>query len=234
VKASASKDRPRLRRLTGKINMHEIAIIGASGFGKEVAYHINSINKIKQTYQIVGFIDDNADLLGSEIIYGLKVIGNVDDLTSGRLKTSNLCIAIANNPVRLAVYDRLKDLDFVFPNIIHADKQYDESITFGFGNIIGEEVTFTCAINMGSFNIFTGTCGTGHDVDMGDFNLFGPRSLIAGGVKMGDGNTFHMQSAVIQNLKIGNWNTLNLYSCLFKSIKDGNVYFGVPAMKQRF
>jgi hypothetical protein len=71
-------------------------------------------------------------------------------------------------------------------------------------------------------------------VNIEDFNLFGPRTFISGCVKIGKYNTFHLNSSVIQNLTIGDRNTINLYSCLFKSINDDGVYFGVPAMKQKF
>ena len=123
--------------------MQNIVIIGASGFGKEVAYHIKSVNEPKPTYNIAGFIDDNPDMLGKEIIYGLRVIGNITDLANGNFDVSCACIAIANNPIRKAVYDRLKDLPIRFPNIIHGDKKYGDSNVFGSGNIFGDELSFT-------------------------------------------------------------------------------------------
>jgi len=214
--------------------MQEIVIIGASGLGKEVAYYIKSVNEKTPTFKIVGFVDDNAAILGNEIIYGLKVLGNVEDLCSGNIVVSGICLAIANNSVRVAIYERLMVKNFDFPNIIDAGVHFDNSNSIGKGNIIGHHVMLTCNIHLGDFNILNGTAGFGHDVTIGNFNLFGPRSTISGGVTIGDQNTINLQTSVLQNIRIGNRNTINLHSCLFKSIKDDGVYFGVPAMRQRF
>jgi sugar O-acyltransferase (sialic acid O-acetyltransferase NeuD family) len=214
--------------------MEEIVIIGASGLGKEVAYCINMINKVKPRFIISGFIDDNANILENEIIYGLKVVGTLSDLVDGRIKVKNVCIAVASNISRNFIVEKLTNSSFIFPNIIDPSVDFDISNSIGFGNIIGHHAMLTCNISIGNFNILNGSSGIGHDVTIGDFNLFGPKTSISGCVKIGRLNTFNLNSSVIQNITIGNKNTLNLHSCLFKSIKDGGVYFGVPAMKQKF
>lgn len=214
--------------------MEEIIIIGASGLGKEVAYYIKSINKIKPRFKIVGFIDDNPTVLGSDVIYGIKVIGNLSDLLSNRIEVKNICIAIANNISRNSIVEKLKNSIYIFPNIIDPYVNFDSSNSIGWGNIIGHHTVLTCNISIGNFNILNGTSTFGHDVILGDFNLFGPGTLIAGCVKIGKLNTFNLKSSIIQNITIGDRNTVNLHSCLFKSIKDDGVYFGVPAMKQKF
>ena len=214
--------------------MQDIVIIGASGLGKEVAYYIRSVNRRTPAFNIVGFVDDNDAILGNDIIFGLKVIGNVADLIAGKIAVSGICLAIANNAVRVVIYERLKDQNFDFPNIIDPSVYFDSSNTIGKGNIIGHFAMLTCNIHLGDFNILNGTAGFGHDITIGNFNLFGPRTTISGGVTIGDQNTINLQTSVLQNVRIGNRNTVNLHSCLFKSIKDDGVYFGVPAMRQKF
>jgi sugar O-acyltransferase (sialic acid O-acetyltransferase NeuD family) len=214
--------------------MQDIIIIGASGLGKEVAYHIKSINKINPSFNVVGFIDDNSSILNNEIIYGIKVIGNLNDLMNNKFDVKNICIAIADNNIRFSIVEKLKHINFIFPNIIDPSVNFDSSNSIGYGNIIGHGVLMTCNISLGNFNILNGSSGFGHDITISDFNLFGPRTSISGCVKIGSLNTFNLNSSIIQNLTIGNGNTINLHSCLFKSIKDDGVYFGVPAMKQKF
>jgi sugar O-acyltransferase (sialic acid O-acetyltransferase NeuD family) len=214
--------------------MQEILIVGANGLGKEVAYHINSINKIKPSFKIVGFIDDNPMVMDNEVIYGVTVVGNLNDLLANKFDVKNICIAIANNNVRFSIVEKLKGSGFVFPNIIDPSVNFDSSNSIGYGNIVGHYAMLTCNISIGNFNVLNGSSGIGHDVTIGDFNLFGPRTSISGCVKIGTLNTFNLNSSIIQNITIGNGNTVNLHSCLFKSIKDGGVYFGVPAMKQKF
>ena len=214
--------------------MQDIIIIGASGLGKEVVYHIKSINKINPSFNVVGFIDDNSSILNNEIIYGIKVIGNLNDLIINKFDVNNVCIAIANNNTRFSIFEKIKYNNYIFPNIIDPSVNFDSSNSIGYGNIIGHGVLMTCNISLGNFNILNGSSGFGHDVTINDFNLFGPRTSISGCVKIGCLNTFNLTSPIIQKLTIGNGNTINLHSCLFKSIKHDGVYFGVPAMKQKF
>lgn len=214
--------------------MKELIIIGARGFGKEVAYYIKNINKIVPSYKILGFIDDTDGFLGKKIIDGLKVIGNIDDLISKNILVENVCIAISQNIGRMSVYEKIKCLKLNFPNIIDPTVNFDDSNTIGVGNILTHHTMLTNNIKLGNFNILNGSVGVGHDTEIGNFNYFGPRSNISGNVKIGDLNSIHMQSSVLEKLTIGNRNTVNLHSSLFKSIKDDGVYFGIPAMKQKF
>ena len=45
--------------------MKDLYIIGAGGFGREVAWIVERINSIKPTWNLKGFIDDNETLWGS-------------------------------------------------------------------------------------------------------------------------------------------------------------------------
>ena len=53
----------------------DILIIGASGFGREVAWLIEELEE----WNIKGFIDDNENLRG-KTINEYEVLGNCDDL----------------------------------------------------------------------------------------------------------------------------------------------------------
>lgn len=57
--------------------MKDIVIIGAGGFGREVAWLIEDINKVSSEWNIVGFVDDNESIQGTEI-NGYKVVGNLE------------------------------------------------------------------------------------------------------------------------------------------------------------
>ena len=214
--------------------MKEIIIIGARGFGKEVAYYIKNINIIIPSFKILGFIDDTEGFIGKEIVDGLKVIGNIDSILNKNITVENICIAISQNAGRLSVYEKIKHLKRNFPNIIDPSVNFDSSNTMGIGNVIAHHCMLTNNITLGNFNILNGSIGIGHDTEIGNFNYFGPRATISGNIKMGNLNSVHMQSSILEKLTIGNNNAINLHSCLFKSIKDDGVYFGIPAMRQRF
>ena len=47
--------------------MKDLIIFGASGFGREVAWATERINKVSPTWRLLGFMDDNEEIQGSEI-----------------------------------------------------------------------------------------------------------------------------------------------------------------------
>ena len=56
--------------------MRDIVIIGAGGFGREVACLIHRINQVRPEWNLLGFIDEN-EAVGTKNPYG-KVLGNLD------------------------------------------------------------------------------------------------------------------------------------------------------------
>ena len=77
--------------------MKPIVIVGAGGFGREVHWLIKQINRKKEEWNFLGYIDDNVEV-GTEI-NGKKVIGNLDYLLNQKENLS-VAIAIGNAKVR--------------------------------------------------------------------------------------------------------------------------------------
>ena len=48
--------------------MKDLIIFGASGFGREVAWAVERINKASPTWNLLGFMDDNESIQGNIIL----------------------------------------------------------------------------------------------------------------------------------------------------------------------
>lgn len=59
--------------------MRDIVIIGAGGIGREVAWIIEEINKVKPTWNIIGFADENSEMWDKEL-NGYRVLGGFEAL----------------------------------------------------------------------------------------------------------------------------------------------------------
>lgn len=212
--------------------MEDLIIYGAGGFGREVHVLVKQINKVSPAYKVTGFIDDAPGLQG-KLVNGIPVLGDFDYLMT---RETPVLVAVALLSVhKEKVVEKLQLNPYLkFPNLIHPATYWDETNQIGKGNILCHGTTMTCNLSIGNFNAFNGNVSIGHDVIMGDFNLLGPNSFIAGEVKIGNANTFAMNSSVIQQRRIGNGNILNMNSVLIRNINDGGIYYGVPAMKQKF
>src|SRR5699024_7280237 len=122
--------------------MKDIVIIGAGGFGREVAWLIEDINKVNKQWNLLGFIDDNDEVQG-RILNGYEVLGKLNWLKDKEVSVVN---AIANPIIRKRIIDQLKNSSITYPTLIHPNVIYSETVEFGEGNII-------CAGNILTVNI---------------------------------------------------------------------------------
>lgn len=107
--------------------MDKAVIIGAGTYGAVyVAY-------LKDSYDIMGFLDDNEQLHG-ETVEGLKVLGGTDSLQD--LKAEGLTkvfVPIGNNKVRVKILTIALDLGFDIPSFIHPSCMIHETVKIGKG-----------------------------------------------------------------------------------------------------
>ena len=74
--------------------MKDLIIVGTGGVGRETAQIVEEINQVNKEWNILGFVDDNKDLIGKKI-NRYRVIGNRNYLNNFTEKVY-VIIAIAN------------------------------------------------------------------------------------------------------------------------------------------
>ena len=204
--------------------MEKIYIIGASGFGREIAWLIGNLSD----WETAGFIDDNVNLINSDI-NGIPVKGDIDYLLS--LKSEiNAVIAIGNPKIRKKIYDKLKNKkNIIFPNIIDKNIQVDDSNKIGIGNILCAGTILTTNITLGDFNHINLSCTIGHDVIFNDFITIYPSVNISGSVKIESFSEIGTGSQIIQGKLIGSNVTIGAGSVVVKNLLAAGTYVGSPA-----
>lgn len=206
--------------------MKNIVIIGAGGVGREVSLIIQQINELEQTWNLLGFIDDNTDNWG-KVINGNSVIGGIDSLEFLSNDTY-IVIAIANYEVKKNIVNKINN-KFKFATIVHPKVWIHDYMTVGEGTIIYEGAILTANIEIGNHVIISPKCGVGHDSIIKDYvsllwnvNVSG-NDLIEEGVMMGSGST------VIQGKKIGKGSIIGAGAVVVNDIESFSTAVGVPA-----
>lgn len=209
--------------------MREIAIYGASGFGKEIACLINTINKKKPTWKLIGFFDDGMEKDSSISHFG-KILGDINTLNNWD-RPINVVIAIGSPLIIKYIVSKTQNSNVKFPNIIHPDFCVTDPLTFniGVGNIINSGCISTCDVSIGNFNILNGSVTLAHDVRVGSYNVFMPTVKISGEVIIQDCNFFGVGSIALQQIKIGDNTKIGAGSVVMMKTKNGNTYIGNPA-----
>jgi sugar O-acyltransferase (sialic acid O-acetyltransferase NeuD family) len=211
--------------------MKNIAIIGASGLGRELWTLINAINDVELTYNVLGFYDDSF-VNEYEVIAGVNCLGTITDLMNDLPDGTCITFGMANRDIVDRVYNLLsRKRNFRYPNLIHPRVSIEYGSVLGIGNVIATSTLISCEVKIGDFNFFNSMCAVGHDTVIGNFNCFMPRAQISGDVSIGNFNNFSMGTSIVQGKKMGDRNTILAYSLLTKSIKNDRKYFGIPAKR---
>lgn len=210
--------------------MEKIVIVGAGGFGREVEWLINRINKVKPTYEVVGFVDDGKE--NGESVGHSTVIFNTDEL-SKTLEKYSVAIAIGNAKVRKMLAEKLStNTHLKFPNLIDPSVIYDDEETMlGKGNIICASTIMTVNIKIGNFNIINLDCTIGHDDVLNNYITIYPSVNVSGCVVVDDIVEIGTGTQIIQGLKICSNTIIGASAAVVKSIEESGTYIGVPVKR---
>lgn len=211
--------------------MKDIVIYGAGGFGREIACLINLINEKSPEWRVMGFLDDDENLWGTENKYG-KVLGGLDWINTYN-KPIAVAIAVGNPKAVESIANKITNLNVDYPNLYAPSVTFldKESLKIGKGNIFCSNCFVSCNVTVGDFNLFNGYIPIGHDAEIGNYNVVMPSCNISGGVKLGNTNFLGVQSVVLQYIKIGNNTRIGANSVIMRKTKDGFLYIGNPAKR---
>lgn len=213
--------------------MKDIVIVGAGGFGREVKFIIDRINKINLSYNLLGFYDDNKDL--PDIINGVPYLGDLKSLISNT-KPISVVLGIGDPNIKSKIVNRLIVNDSLsYPNIIDPEAIIgDDKINLGKGNVICCGVIMTCNIDIKDFITLNLSCTVGHDTIINDFSSFMPSVNISGEVVIEKGVYVGTGAKIINLLSIGQHTIVGAGAVVAKSLPANCTAVGIPAKPIKF
>ena len=208
--------------------MKDIVIVGSGGFAKEVTFLIEDINKYNNTWNILGFVDNDKEKKNGKYFV---VLNDVELLNIN--KEINVVFGIGDSDLISKLSNIFSENENIkFPNLIHPNVIGDfDRINLGKGNIICASNIFTTDINIGSFNIFNLNNTVGHDAIIGNFNIVNPTCNISGGVNLENKILLGTGSQVLQYVNITSRTIIGAGAVVTKNITESGVYVGSPAKK---
>jgi sugar O-acyltransferase (sialic acid O-acetyltransferase NeuD family) len=202
-----------------------LGIVGAGGFGREVAWLAEEINKEKPTFDLVGFIDDVA-LSTPE---GFPVLGNIDDwVSSGRTDVHLVC-ALGDSVARWRVATRLSQAGFQFATLVHPTVKRSRYVRIGPGGMICADNVLTTNIEIGAHALLNLDCTVGHDSRLADYVSLMPGVHLSGDVTTDIGAYFGTGAVVINGVRVGAWSVIGAGAVVSSDIPRASIAVGVPA-----
>lgn len=213
--------------------MKNLIIIGASGFGREVAWLVERINKVSETWNLMGFLDDNQALQGTDV-NGYKVLGTTDD-AAGFPDAYFVC-AIGSARIREKIINKItkrrpetKFAILIDPSVVKSDL-----VEIGEGSIICAHTIITVNIKIGRHVIINLDCTVGHDAVLYDFVTLYPSANISGITEIGPCSELGTGMQVIQGKRIGAYTIVGAGAVVVKDIPDASTAVGNPAKPIKF
>lgn len=213
--------------------MKKLIIIGASGFGREVAFLVERINKENPTWDLIGFVDDNAKIQG-EIINGYPVIGDCSSLKN--IQDTFVVCAVGASEVRKSIIDKicLINPNIKFATLIDPSVEMSNLVKIGKGTIICAHTIITVNIEIGSHVIINLDCTIGHDAVLGDFVTLYPSVNVSGATNIGECSELGTGMQIIQGKTVGSHSIVGAGSVVVKDIPEKCTAVGSPAKPIKF
>lgn len=212
--------------------MKNIAIFGAGGFGREVAWLIEQINKHEKIWNLIGFFDDGV-APGSEV-YGFNVLGGLEALNIFR-EELNIVFAIADPKAKKKIVTKVINQNIKFPVLMHPNVLIgDKDVNVGEGSIITAGNIITVNIQIGKHVILNLSNTVGHDTVIGNYCSFMPSVNISGEVSIGECVYVGTGAKIINQLEIGANSIIGAGAVVAKTIPENCTAVGVPAKPIKF
>lgn len=215
---------------TERNQLKRLIIIGASGFGREVAWLVERINDKEKTWQLMGFLDDNPDIQG-KAINEYKVLGTTDDVN--KYPDAYYVCAVGASKTRERIIGRVLQIlpKAQFATLIDPSAEYSNFVSFGKGSIICAHNIITVNVEIGEHVIINLDCTVGHDAVIKDFATLYPSVNVSGASEVGRGAEIGTGTQIIQCKRIEDYTIVGAGATIIRDVEDSGVYVGVPAKK---
>jgi sugar O-acyltransferase (sialic acid O-acetyltransferase NeuD family) len=207
-----------------------VAIYGAGGYGRELAWLIKESSRPEKQYEFVGFIDDDPGLIQqvdkSPVFTLAHVVRTFPD--------ARVIVAIGNANLREQLAKKVLDAGLAFETFVHPSVIRSSSLELGAGSTICAGCILTTDIVIGQHVAVLFHAIIGHDDIIGDYSTIGPGVCITGSVVIGKRVFIGAGSVIINGtaaapIIIGDDTMIGAGSCVIRSLPAGSQVFGNPA-----
>ena len=209
--------------------LKDLIIVGASGFGREVAWLVERINAEKPTWKLLGFLDDNSKICG-QTVDGYAVLG--DSICAQNYSDAYYVCAIGSSQIRKSVIEKLGNVKYatlIDPSVLISNK-----VTIGDGTIICAGTIITVDVTIGNHVIINLDCTVGHDAVLNHFVTLYPSVNVSGMTNIGECVELGTGAQIIQGEAVHAGSIVGAGAVVVKDIPERCTAVGSPARAIKF
>jgi sugar O-acyltransferase (sialic acid O-acetyltransferase NeuD family) len=208
--------------------MQNLVILGAGGTSREIAEAVEDINSRQETWNLLGFLDDDPAKIG-QIINGVRVLGPI----SSAARYSALFLigiaALRNRHARQRVFESLGFSRDRFASVIHPSASVSRYTKIGWGSAILHNAVITPDVIIGDHVIVEYGAMIGHDAFIEDFVTIGPGAIVSGSVRLCQGAFLGAASAIRDGLTVNEGALVGMGAVVVKDVGLHSRVVGNPA-----
>jgi sugar O-acyltransferase (sialic acid O-acetyltransferase NeuD family) len=201
-----------------------VIVIGAGGHAKVL---ISTL--LLQHRTVLGFVD----LISSAPVLGVTQLG--DDNSVLQHSPKQVCLvngvgSAGSTNARRAVYDRFRQLQYIFENVIHPSAIIAPEVEIEDGVQIMAGAVIQPGALLGSNAIINTGARVDHDCLIAAHVHIAPGVTLSGNVQVGTSSHVGTGASVIQGVKIGVESVVGAGAVVLRDVSDRAKVVGVPAI----
>ena len=209
----------------------QIAIYGAGGFGRQVAWIAEVCCSAEMVYEVVCFIDDNCKQEG-HLVNDVPVMRL--DTARKRFPEAKVVGGVGDPRIRQILIEKAEHVGFTFATLVHPRVERSRWLDIGLGTVISAGTGFATNVVLGQHVQINLDCTIGEDVILDDYTTLTPGVHVSGAVHTGK-RVYLGTGAVIKHgtrehpIVIGDDAIVGAGAVVTKSVPPGATVVGVPA-----
>lgn len=209
--------------------IRELLLVGAGGLGREAAEAVHAVNAVRETWSLIGFLDDDPAKHGT-VIGGLRVLDRIDAVEAYPSAQLLLCPVRPDNYVtRRLLADRLGLDDERYATVVHPTATVGTTCAVGPGSLLLAHVDLTADVSVGRHVVIMPQVVLTHDVRVDDCATLGAGVRLGGGCHVSEGAYVGSGSCVREMIHVGRWAMIGMGSVVTRDIPAERLWWGAPA-----
>lgn len=206
----------------------DIIVIGASGFGCEVAQYVRDVAKRHPEFRLRGFLDDDPGKKAKITrTLGMEVIG--DTLTYAIQEKDRFLIALGDPKTRKRLSCRLAERGGRFFTLIHPTAYIAPTAKLGEGCIIGPFANVGSFATLDDHVLLNLYASAGHDTRIGSCAVISPYASANGGSIIEEGVFVGSHAVVTPNKMVGAQSKVAAGAVVYRDVPELSLATGNPA-----
>jgi sugar O-acyltransferase (sialic acid O-acetyltransferase NeuD family) len=211
------------------MDVRDLLIVGAGGFARETAEAVHTVNEIRPTWRLRGFLDDDPTLHGS-VVGGLPVLGPAEMVHELSDAAVLICTGRPGNYLsRRRLATRLDLPEERYGTIVHPSATVGRSCRIGSGSVLLAHVDVTADVVVGRFVAIMPQAVLTHDVQVGDYASLAAAVRIGGGCRIGQEVYLGSGACLREGIRIGAQAMVGLGAVVVDDVPAGRLWYGTPA-----